>query len=478
MRGPSASTTSSSSSSSSSAASNEETHSRRSAHVLVLLVPGAQGHTNSMLQFGCRLAYHGVCPTLVTTRYVLSTTARPPPSPFRVAAISDGFNDGGMAVCPDFAEYCRRLESVGSETLAEMLCSETRAQCFGVVTETAEGRPVRVLAAGVAAAAFLSQPCSVDLIYGELWAGRLALPVMDGAELSRRGLLGELGPDDVPTFAAKPDWCPVITQVLLRQFEGLEDADGVLVNSFRDIEPKETDYMERTWRAKAIVPCFPSFFLDDERLPSNKTYGFDLFTTNVSCMAWLDEQTPCSVVLVSYGTVSEYDETQLEELGNGLCNSDKPFLWVVRSNEEHKLSDQLREKCKEHGLIVSWCPQLEVLAHKATGCFFTHCGWNSTLEAIANGMPMVAMTHWADQATISKYMESMWGMGLRVRKDEKGLVTRDEVERCIKEVMDGDRKDEFRRNAAKWMQKAKEAMQKGGSSSKNIAEFAAKYSSC
>ena len=91
---------------------------------------------------------------------------------------------------------------------------------------------------------------------------------------------------------------------------------------------------------------------------------------------------------------------------------------------------------------------------------------------------MVAMPHWADQATISKYMESMWGTGLRVRKDEKGLVTRDEVERCIKEVMDGDRKDEFRRNAAKWMQKAKKAMQEGGSSDKNIAEFAAKYSSC
>ena len=417
---PSASTTSPSSSSSSAAASNEETHTRRGAHVLLLPVPGAQGHTNPMLQLGRRLAYHGLRPTLVTTRYVLSTTARPPPSPFRVAAISDGFNDGGMAACPDLAEYCRRLEAVGSETLAELLRSEA-----------AEGRPVRVLvydphlpwarrvaqAAGVAAAAFLSQPCSVDLIYGELWAGRLALPVTDGAELSRRGLLGvELGPDDVPPFAAKPDWCPAITQTLLRQFEGLEDADDVLVNSFRGIAPKvsvlllstcllfcsivnthkkkigslhmfclamditihmiidmlslltheqETDYMERTWRAKAIGPCLPSFYLDDERLPSNKTYGFDLFTTTVSCMAWLDKQAPCSVVLVSYGTVSEYDETQLEELGNGLCNSEKPFLWVVRSNEEHKLSDQLREKCNEHGLIVSWCPQLEVLAHKA-----------------------------------------------------------------------------------------------------------------
>ncbi|CAN6275279.1 unnamed protein product [Urochloa humidicola] len=450
------------------------------ARVLLLPYPGAQGHTNPLLEFGRRLAHHGLRPTLVTTRFVLSTTP-PPGEPFAVAAISDGFHDGGAASCPDVNEYWRQLEAVGSETLAELLRSEA-----------AEGRPVRVLvydphlswarrvakAAGVAAAAFLSQPCAVDVIYGEVWAGRLALPVADGRELFACGMLGvELGPDDVPPFAARPDWCPVFLEACVRQFEGLEEADDVLVNSFRDIEPKEADYMALTWRAKTIGPTLPSFYLDDGRLPLNKTYGFNLFSSSVSCMAWLDKQLPCSVVLVSYGTVSNYDEAQLEELGNGLCKSGKPFLWVVRSNEEHKLSDELCDKCNQHGLIVSWCPQLEVLAHKSTGCFFTHCGWNSTLEAIVNGVPMVAIPHWADQPTISKYMESMWGLGVRVRKDERGLLTRDEVERCIKEIMDGDKKDNYRRNATMWMQKAKEAMKRGGSSDKNIAEFATKYSS-
>ncbi|XP_066349099.1 UDP-glycosyltransferase 79-like [Miscanthus floridulus] len=449
-------------------------------HVLVLPYPGLQGHTNPMLQFGRRLAYHGLRPTLVTSRYVLSTTP-PPGEPFRVAAISDGFDDGGVASCSDPAEYWRQLEAVGSETLAELIRSEA-----------AEGRPVRVLvydpllpwarrvaqAAGVAAAAFLSQPCSVDVVYGEVWAGQLPLPVVDGKELFARGQLGvELGPDDVPPFVAKPDWCPLFHRASLRQFEGMEDADDVLVNSFHEIEPKEADYMALTWRAKIIGPTLPSFYLDDDRLPLNKTYGFNLFNSIESCLAWLDKQLPCSVVLVSYGTVSDYDEAQLEELGNGLYNSGKPFIWVVRSNEEHKLSNELRDKCKERGLIVSWCPQLEILAHKATGCFFTHCGWNSTLEAIANGVPMVAIPHWADQPTISKYMESMWGLGVRVRRDEKGLVTRDEVEKCIKDVMDGDTKDKYRMNATMWMQKAKEAMQNGGSSDKNITEFAAKYSS-
>ena len=105
----------------------------------------------------------------------------------------------------------------------------------------------------------------------------------------------------------------------------------------------------------------------------------------------------------------------------------------------------------------------------------THCGWNSTTEAIVAGVPMVAMPQSADQMTIVKYVESAWGIGVRIRLDDKGALSRGEVERCIREVMDGERKGEYRRNVEKWMDKAKVAMQEGGSSDKNIAEFAAKY---
>ena len=134
---------------------------------------------------------------------------------------------------------------------------------------------------------------------------------------------------------------------------------------------QEADYLESTWRAKTIGPTLPSFYLDDGRLPCNKTYGVDLFsgTDQAPCMAWLDKQEPCSVVLASYGTVANLDTAQLEELGNGLCDSGKPFVWVLRSNEAEKLCRQLGDKCKERGLVVPFCPQLEVLAHKATGTY-------------------------------------------------------------------------------------------------------------
>lgn len=209
-------------------------------HVLLLPFPGMQGHANPMLQLGRRLAYHGLRPTLVVTHYVLSTTGAPTGCPFPMVAISDGFDAGGIASCPDTAEYVRRMEVVGSETLARLIGDEAR-----------EGRPVRVLvydshlpwarrvarATGVAAAAFLTQLCAVDLIYGEVYAGRVALPLTDGSAL--RGKLSvELGPEDVPPFMAAPEWYPAFTESALGQFDGLEEADDVLVNSFRDLEPK------------------------------------------------------------------------------------------------------------------------------------------------------------------------------------------------------------------------------------------------
>ncbi|CAD6342418.1 unnamed protein product [Miscanthus lutarioriparius] len=94
-------------------------------HVLLVPVP-VRGHMNLMIQFGHRLAYHGLLPSLVTTRYMLSTSPTVV-APFPVAAISDGFNEGGMASCSDPVEYCRGLEAVGSETLTWAIDAKARA---------------------------------------------------------------------------------------------------------------------------------------------------------------------------------------------------------------------------------------------------------------------------------------------------------------------------------------------------------------
>ena len=95
---------------------------------------------------------------------------------------------------------------------------------------------VALVLSSVAAAAFITQMCAVDVVSGEVSAGRVALPLADGSALRGR-LSVELGPDDVPPFVAAPAWYPAFTESALSQFDGLDQADHVLVNSFRDLEP-------------------------------------------------------------------------------------------------------------------------------------------------------------------------------------------------------------------------------------------------
>ena len=57
---------------------------------------------------------------------------------------------------------------------------------------------------------------------------------------------------------------------------------------------------------------------------------------------------------------------------------------------------------------------MDGLSHPAVGCFFTHCGWNSMVEALSLGVPMVAMPLWTDQTTNAKLIEDLWKVGVRV----------------------------------------------------------------
>jgi pathogen-inducible salicylic acid glucosyltransferase len=224
---------------------------------------------------------------------------------------------------------------------------------------------------------------------------------------------------------------------------------------------------------KPIGPTIPSVYLD-RQLEDDREYGLSLFKPNLDgCKEWLDSKETGSVVYVSYGSMAALGEEQMAEIAWGLKRSGCYFLWVVRESEKKKLPSNFAEESSEKGLIVTWSQQLEVLAHKSVGCFMTHCGWNSALEALSLGVPMVAMPQWTDQPTNAKYIADVWHVGVRVKANEKGIVTKEEVEGCIREVMEGERGSEMRRNSEKWMKLAKTAVDEGGSSDKNITEFAA-----
>ncbi|TKW34154.1 hypothetical protein SEVIR_2G285700v4 [Setaria viridis] len=455
-------------------------------HVLLLPYP-SQGHVHPMLQFAKRLALHGLRPTLAVTRFILATCAPDAAAlgAVRLAAVSDGFDRGGFGECGDVTAYLSRLEDAGSGTLAELLRDEA-----------ARGRPVRAVVYdaflpwargvarrhGAAAAAFFTQPCAVNVTYGHVWCRRVGVPVpVEGDGIVRLPGLPALEPEGLPWFLrVGPGPYPAYFELVMRQFQGLEEADDVLVNSFYELEPEEAEYMASAWRAKTIGPTVPASYLGDDRLPSDTKYGLHLFElTAAPCVAWLDAHPPRSVVYASFGSLSDLDPLEMREVASGLLDAGRPFLWAVRSSESHKLPAGFGDACGRHGgMVVSWCPQLEVLAHRAVGCFLTHCGWNSTVEALVAGVPMVAVPQWTDQPMNAWYVESAWRAGVRVQPAAAdGLVRRGEVARGVEEVMGGERSGEYRRNAAAWMEKARAASREGGSSDRNIAEFVAKYSS-
>ena len=231
-------------------------------------------------------------------------------------------------------------------------------------------------------------------------------------------------------------------------------------------------WLTERYPIKTIGPCTPSMYTD-KRLKDDKDYTVNFFTLDSgACLKWLDTKETGSVVYVSFGSMSDLGENQMQEIACGLMNSNCNFLWVVRPSEESKIPRDFMSEAQERGLIVNWCPQIKVLSHRAVGSFMSHCGWNSTIEALSLGVPMVTMPVWVDQPTNSKYIVDVWKVGLRVKaSEEREMVTREEVEGTIREVMHGEKASELRNNALRWKELAKEAISEGGSSDKHIEEF-------
>ncbi|KAH9782709.1 UDP-glycosyltransferase 74F2 [Citrus sinensis] len=408
------------------------------AHVLIVSYP-SQGHINPTFQFAKRLASKGLKITLAITNFIYKTKKPPQPSDsVQIDTISDGYDDGGFSEAESIDAYLQNMEVAGLKTLAELITkyksSSNPIDCVVYdaflywALDVAKGF-------GLFAAAFFTQTCAVNFIYYLAHHGLLKLPV-SSTPVSIPGLpLLEI--QDMPSFIGVQGQYPAYFEMVLNQFSNADRADLVLVNTFYKLESQVADSMSKFCPMVTIGPTLPSFYLDN-RILNDNDYDLNLFTLDKSItMNWLNT---------------------------------KP-----EGSETNKLPKGFVDGIGDKGLIVNWSPQLEVLSNKALGCFFSHAGWNSTIEALSLAVPMVVMPQWTDQPTDAKFVEDVWKVGVRVRVDEDGIVRRDEIERCIKEVMEGQSGREMRMNAKKWRDLAIEAVSKGGTSDKNIDEFISKF---
>ncbi|XP_058110955.1 UDP-glycosyltransferase 76B1-like isoform X2 [Magnolia sinica] len=194
-----------------------------------------------------------------------------------------------------------------------------------------------------------------------------------------------------------------------------------------------------------------------------------LLTQDYSCMAWLDKQAQQTVIYVSFGSSASFDKRDVVEIAWGLANSNQPFLWVVRPGSIHghdwvELPKGFEEKTREKGHIVKWAPQQEVLAHPSVGGFWTHNGWNSTLESICEGVPMLCCPYLLDQNVHARYVSHVWRVGMQL---ENGF-DRSEIEWAVRKLMVEIEGKEMRECVGALKENAMRCMAKGGSSYESL----------
>lgn len=470
-------------------------------HVLVVTYP-AQGHINPLLQFTKRFASKGLKATLVTTQHTLNSIQ---PTKVDVEPISDGFDEGGFNQAPSVEAYLESFQRVGSKTLADIIIkyknSAFPVNC--IVYDSLMSWTVDVAKQfDICIAIIFTVSASVSSIFWQIHQGLLTLPIKQETETISLPGLPPLGLLDIPEFVAQPAKHPAYLAAIMDIYATLNRLDWLFCNSFEELESEVTysaivyiksfycifmiykiansthlcicfPKLVRTrpghWPLQMVGPLVPSAYLD-QRIEGDSAYGASLWKTSDQYTKWLDERPEKSVIYISFGSMADIGSKQVEEIVRGLKASNRPFLWAARDMED-KLQNGLAD---ETGLVVSWCNQLEVLAHRAVGCYVTHCGWNSTLEGLSLGVPMVGMPHWSDQPTNAKLMEDLWKVGVRVKKDEEGIVSGEELMKCVEEVMAGEKSEEIKRNAAKWSDFAKKAVSSGGSSDRNIDDFVEK----
>ncbi|KAL9238063.1 hypothetical protein vseg_012539 [Gypsophila vaccaria] len=449
-----------------------------------------QGHMNTMLQFAKRLAWKNVvnvtiATTLGTTNKMRSQVDQVDINSAWAASIDlvSVYDDTDESQVR-FMDRMARFEAAAASNLATLLVKKKEHADNKVLLVYDGNLPWALDVAhgkGVRGAAFFPQSCATVATYYCLYnetQGREVEPklpdVFPPLELIQRNIPNVYGmkfPEAVVPKNGK-EYSDFVLYVL-RQCVNLEKSDLVLFNQFdKLVEPGEVlQWMSKIFNVKTIGPTLPSAYID-KRIKDDVAYGFHAFNLdNDTCMNWLSTKPAGSVIYIAFGSSVHYSVEQMTEIAEALRSQPKNFLWAVRETEQVKLPADFIEQTADKGLVLAWCPQLDVLKHESIGCFVTHCGWNSITEALSFGVPMLSVPQFLDQPVDAHFVEQVWGAGVTVKRNEDGFVTRDEIIRCLDELNDGERAAEIKANVARWKVLAKEALEEGGSSDKHIDEI-------
>lgn len=458
----------------------------RQPHVLVLPFP-AQGHIKPMLCLAELLCQAGLRVTFLNTHHshrrlnnLQDLSTRFPTLHFE--SVSDGLPEDHPRNLVHFMHLVHSIKNVTKPLLRDLLTSLSLktdippVSCIiadGILSfaiDVAEELQIKVIIfRTISSCCLWSYLCVPKLIQqGEL---QFSDSDMGQKVSSVPEMKGSLRLHDRPySFGLKQLEDPNF-QFFVSETQAMTRASAVIFNTFDSLEAPVLSQM---------IPLLPKVYtigplhaLRKARLgdlSQHSSFNGNLREADHNCITWLDSQPLRSVVYVSFGSHVVLTSEELLEFWHGLVNSGKRFLWVLRpdiiAGEKDHNQIIAREPdlgTKEKGLLVDWAPQEEVLAHPSVGGFLTHCGWNSTLESMVAGVPMLCWPKLPDQLVNSSCVSEVWKIGL----DLKDMCDRSTVEKMVRALME-DRREEVMRSVDGISKLARESVSHGGSSSSNL----------
>ncbi|XVE87262.1 hypothetical protein DITRI_Ditri18aG0102600 [Diplodiscus trichospermus] len=226
---------------------------------------------------------------------------------------------------------------------------------------------------------------------------------------------------------------------------GLTKIDGILINTWDDLDPQPLKHlgMMITW--------------------GESLSGGALSAKQITELAWGLEQSQQRFICVVRPPAG---------------NATGDYFTIGKNEREDDTPDYLPEgfftRTKDIGLVIPrWAPQAQILSHPSVGGFLSHCGWNSTLESISNGVPMIAWPLYADQKMNAAMLTEDWGIAVQPKvSPTEGIIGRVEVEKMVRKIM-VDKEGHAMRNRVKELNNSpQKALSKGGSSYNFLSQVA------
>ncbi|XP_059628057.1 7-deoxyloganetic acid glucosyl transferase-like [Cornus florida] len=474
-------------------------------HALIFPMP-MQGHVNSMLKLAELLCLSGFHITMLISDYnydrlqrhanIQSLFDRYPGFGFKT--IPDGLPDDHPRSGVRTMEIMMSLKAVGKSLFKDLLVSTDRLSSaghrrpltclimdgvFSFAAEVCDEMEIPfIYFRTVGACSFWANFCIPNFIEaGEVPLKGKGIDLqtykrreeMDLPVKSIPGMEGFLRRRDLPAFCRVDEVDDPGFQTISIETRRTTRARALILNSFEDLEgPILNEIRNHCPNLFSIGPLhahLKSRLASANSSSSTSNSSGSFWEEDRGCMTWLDSQPSKSVIYVSFGSVTIMTREELLEFWYGLVNSGQRFLWVMRPDSitgkdgEHQIPVELEEGTRERGYMVGWAPQLEVLDHPAVFGFLTHSGWNSTLEGIVAGKPMICWPYFADQTINSRFVSEVWKVGL----DMKDTCDRVIVAKMVKDLMEV-RKDEFDERSNQMAKLAEQAVSEGGTSYNNL----------